>query len=286
MEIKIKNRHDNEIIVCGKYENIKECVEKNKYLQDADLRDTNLQGADLRGANLRDADLRDANLRGANSKDADFRGANLRDVNLRGANSPDADFRGANLRDANLRGANLRGADMQDAIFRGANLRGTDLRDVNFRGANLRDVDLRGANLRGANLRDAKYKEPLFICDLYSLKLLPKNTILTFWKYLIGGLSPYQDAKYEIGKEYKFKDYDSDENKQCGLGGNVATLMWCLKDNLDVDEFIEVEFKVKDIVAIPYISDGKFRVKKFKVLRKINRKEAVRLLKKPMSDSN
>ena len=251
-------------------------------MQDADLRDANLCGADLRDKNLRGANLRDANLRGANMRGVDLQDADLRDANLRGANSLCADFRGVNLRDANLRGANLRDADLQDANLRGANLRGTDLRGANLRAANLRDVDLRGANLRDANLRDAKYKEPLFICDLYSLKLLPKNTILTYWKYLIGGLSPYQDAKYEIGKEYKFKDYDSDENKQCGLGGNVATLMWCLKDNLAVDEFIEVEFKVKDIVAIPYISDGKFRVKKFKVLRKINRKEAVRLLKKPM----
>lgn len=282
MEIKIKNRHDNEIIVCGKYKNIKECVEKNKNLQDADLRDVNLLGADLRANNFRGANLRDACLRAVNSKDADFQDADMRDINFRGANSPGADFRGTNLRDANLRGANLRGCDMQDAVFRGANLRGTDMRDVNLRAANLRDVDLRGANLRGANLRGAKYKEPLFICDLYSLKLLPEDTTLTFWKYLRGGLSPYQNMKYEVGKEYKFKDYDSDENKQCGLGGNVATLMWCLKDNLDVDEFIEVEFKVEDIVAIPYISDGKFRVKKFKVLRKINRKEAVRLLKKPM----
>ena len=52
--------------------------------------------------------------------------------------------------------------------------------------------------------------------------------------------------------------------------------MWCLKDNKYANEFIEVEFKVSDILAIPYQSDGKFRVKQFKVLRKIDRKKAMK----------
>jgi len=209
-KFEIKNRYNGKIIICGKYENIIECVEKNKiHLQDADLQGANLQDAYLRGANLQDAELQDA--------------------------------------------------DLQDA-------------------------GLQGANLQGANLRGAKYKEPLFLCDLYSLKLLPKNTVLTFWKYLRNGLSPYQNMKYESGKIYQFKEYDFNENNQCGIGGNVATLMWCLKDDLRADEFIEVEFKVKDIVAIPYLTDGKFRVNRLKVLRKINRKEAIKLLKNVMNN--
>jgi len=248
-KIEIKNRFNDHIIISGKYENIKECLEKNK---------ANLQGAYLRGANLQWANLRDAYLQGAN-----LRGANLQDANLQWANLQDAYLQGANLQGAYLRGANLRGANLQ--------------------WANLQDAYLRGANLRGADLQDAKYKEPLFLCDLYSLKLLPENTVLTFWKYLRNGLSPYQDMKYEVGKTYKFKSYNSDESQQCGEGGNVATLMWCLKDDLEANEFIEVKFKVKDIVAIPYVTDGKFRVKKLKVLRMIDREEAIQLLKGSMS---
>jgi len=106
---------------------------------------------------------------------------------------------------------------------------------------------------------------------------------LKAWKYLINGQSPYQCCEYQIGKTYVFKNCDDNEQNLCGAGGNVATLMWCLKDNLYANEFIEVEFYVKDIVAIPYRTDGKFRVKKFKVIRKINRKQAIRLLKKVMN---
>jgi hypothetical protein len=64
----IKNRFTDAIIVeAGKYETIREAVEKNKaYLTGADLTGANLYGADLTGANLSEANLTRANLSGAN----------------------------------------------------------------------------------------------------------------------------------------------------------------------------------------------------------------------------
>ncbi len=94
-EIKIVSRWDSDkVIISGKYESVKECLEKNR---GADLR-----GADLRGAYLRDAYLRDADLGGA-----DLGGADLRDAYLGGA-----DLGGADLRGAYLGGADLGGADL------------------------------------------------------------------------------------------------------------------------------------------------------------------------------
>jgi len=62
-EIKIVSRWDSsKIILSGKYESIKDCLEKNK---GAYLRDAYLRGADLRGADLRGADLWGADLGGA-----------------------------------------------------------------------------------------------------------------------------------------------------------------------------------------------------------------------------
>ena len=159
---------------------------------------------------------------------------------------------------------------------RSADLHFADLSSANLRSADLRSADLRSANLSSADLSSADLWKGL--SDLYLIKMLPKDTVLTFWKYLTNGLSPYQNFQYEIDKEYNFDDYNSDEKELCGRGGNVATLMWCLKDNNSANEFIEVEFQVKDIVAIPYFTDGKFRVKQFKILRKINRKEALEYL--------
>ena len=66
-QIKIVSRFDSdEVLVCGKYESVKDCVEKNG----ANLRGANLRGANLYGANLRGADLYGANLRGANLREA------------------------------------------------------------------------------------------------------------------------------------------------------------------------------------------------------------------------
>jgi len=79
MEIEIKNRFTGSIILCGEYESIKECLEKNR-------------GADLRGADLRGADLRGAYLRGA-----DLRGADLEGADLEGAYLEGADYNGEKL---------------------------------------------------------------------------------------------------------------------------------------------------------------------------------------------
>ena len=119
MKIEIKNRWDNKVLVSGKYENIKDCLERN--------RGANLQGADLRIANLRGANLRGANLQGAYLQGAYLRGAYLRGADLQDANLQDANLQGADLRIANLRGANLRGADLWGADLRGADLWGADL---------------------------------------------------------------------------------------------------------------------------------------------------------------
>ena len=62
MKIKIKDRYTEKIILCGEYESIKNCIEKNR---GANLEGANLGGANLRGANLEGANLRGANLRGA-----------------------------------------------------------------------------------------------------------------------------------------------------------------------------------------------------------------------------
>jgi len=180
--------------------------------------------------------------------------------------------------------ADLSSADLSSANLRLANLYSADLSLANLSSANLSSADLRLADLSLANLRSAKFTEPIYISDLYSLKLLPKNTILTFWKYIVNGKSPIQDSgkiEYKVGKTYTEKDCNTDEFNECGAGLNVATIQWCLKNTVGNDsvELIECQFKVSDIVAVPYWTDGKFRVKKLKVLRKITRHQAVEILK-------
>ena len=67
MKIEIKNCYTDAIILCGEYESIKDCLEKNRgaNLDGAYLGGANLDGAYLEGANLGGAYLRGAYLGGA-----------------------------------------------------------------------------------------------------------------------------------------------------------------------------------------------------------------------------
>jgi hypothetical protein len=79
MNTEIKNRFTGAIIIeAGKYESIREAVEKNK----ADLSGANLPGANLPGANLPGANLPGADLSGAYLSRADLSGANGKKLTL------------------------------------------------------------------------------------------------------------------------------------------------------------------------------------------------------------
>src|SRR3990167_7839884 len=114
-EIKIVSRWDSsKILLCGEYESIRECLEKN--------RNINLEGANLEGAYLEGAYLEGANLKGANLKGANLKGANLKGANLKGAYLEGANLEGAYLEGANLKGAYLKGAYLEVAYLDGAYL--------------------------------------------------------------------------------------------------------------------------------------------------------------------
>jgi hypothetical protein len=71
---------------------------------------------------------------------------------------------------------------------------------------------------------------------------------------------------YEVGKDYEVDEVNEDINKQCGAGINLATLDWCLHEWREGHKVLVAEFTAEDIVAIPTATDGKFRVKKCKVI--------------------
>ena len=213
------------------------------------------QGEALRGANLIGANLIRADL-----IRADLSGANLRDANLRCANLRDANLRDANLRDANLRCASLRGADLSSADLRCADLRCADLRC-----ANLRDANLIGANLIGAKGYDSRRTNPLHFLShqvhpLIAYKLVTEDYTGPF----------YSGIEYRVGTEVSVEEWDSDPANDCGPGINLATLDWVLGEWRKGYRVLQVECYPAEGICVPDASDGKFRVKRCKVLKEMD----------------
>jgi hypothetical protein len=141
MNIEIKNRFTGEIIITGKYESIKNAIEKNR---GADLSRANLSRANLSGADLSRANLSGADLSGANLSRANLSRANLYGANLSGADLSRANLSGADLNGAKLSRANLSGADLSIADLYGANLSGADLSIADLSIADLPIVQIKG----------------------------------------------------------------------------------------------------------------------------------------------
>jgi len=199
-------------------------------------------------------------------KRANLYEANLSKVNLSRANLYEANLSRANLYEANLSKVNLSGANLYEA-----NLSGANLYEANLSGANLYEANLSGANLYGANLYEA---------NLYEAKGISKyrTTPLYVLQDQVGKIRAYKlvnkksegpyngGIKYEMNKSYSVNEWDEDEYNQCGAGINLATLDWCMRRWGEGYRILIAEFIAKDIVCIPIASDGKFRVKKCKIV--------------------
>jgi hypothetical protein len=238
---------------------VKWAIESGVYLRGANLSDAYLSGANLSGAYLSGANLSDAYL-----SDADLSGANLSDADLSGANLSGADLSDAYLRGAYLSGADLSGANLSDANLRGAYLSGADLS-----GANLSDAYLRDAYLRGAYLSGAKGFSPERSHALAALPYLPGK--LRAFKLVNANGEGHVNGgiKYTVGKTAEEPNADCDPGNQCSSGLNVADLPWVLREWCEGYRVLVVEFTAKDIACIPHGTDGKFRLKRCKVLSDI-----------------
>jgi hypothetical protein len=96
------------------------------------------------------------------------------------------------------------------------------------------------------------------------------------------GAAPYfprKGLRYKVGARITTKRFDTNRNIECGEGLHVATLEWCVvrvmwrRWQIEGVKIIEVDFRPEDIVCVPYGTDGKFRVKRLRVLRVVPAKE-------------
>jgi hypothetical protein len=152
-------------------------------------------------------------------------------------------------------------ADLRGANLGGANLGGAHLRDANLRDADLRDADLRDADLRGANGLHRDLVTPLRI-------LLEQPGQIRAYKLVTAeGVGPFNGGiTYKLGGSYEVADADANELVACGVGINLCTLDWALKEWCPGYRILVAEFTREDIAAIPIATDGKFRVRRCSIV--------------------
>ena len=151
---------------------------------------------------------------------------------------------------------------LEAAVKQGADLRGADLQGADLRGADLRGADLRGAKGINANL-----------CTPLRILLDQPGKIRAYKLVNAGNIGPFNGGiTYLKGKSYTVKDANIDESEQCAEGINLATLDWCMREWREGYKILIAEFTAKDIAAIPTATDGKFRVKKCKIVGEKNLK--------------
>lgn len=90
----------------------------------------------------------------------------------------------------------------------------------------------------------------------------------------VNGEGPYNGGiVYSIGAELAVADPNTDECSECGSGINLATLSWCLTNIGDAGpnpRIFVCEFLAADIAAIPHATDGKFRVRRCRVIGELD----------------
>lgn len=159
-------------------------------------------------------------------------------------------------------------ADIRTALEEAVAAR-ADLSSANLHSANLSLADLHSANLAGA-----KKFNPARINHL-SILAYQTGKIRAF-KLVDSDLrSPMQrngKITYEIGSIAECAKANTNQSKQCAAGLNVATAPWVLANFRPGHRIVLIEFTAKDLAAIP-IGDGKFRLRRCKVIREVKPEE-------------
>jgi hypothetical protein len=160
--------------------------------------------------------------------------------------------------------------------LRNADLRLLEWRRLEWRrrllsGADLSGADLSGADLSGAVLRNASGITVPAVSDLALLFAQP-GPVRAYKVVTCDGRSPIHGTrlKYEIGTRVNsLEEPNRDPAESCGTGIHLATPRWVVdyirSNRYDFDRnafrVLVVEFNRDDLAAIPYTSEGKFRVR-------------------------
>ena len=147
-----------------------------------------------------------------------------------------------------------------------ANLSGADL----F-GADLSEANLSEANLSRANLSRAKYIPLNGQTYLPGVRYTAYKATTNKRVSIMVHSSPGDVLDYSLdGREVSVNNANTDRRVLCAAGINVATADYIMREHRE-KTILLVEFDGADVAAVPYASDGKFRLHRCKVIREVTK---------------
>lgn len=255
----------------GKCANFKERCLCNLNLSNRDLRRINFSyiqsyNSDFSNSNLSETNLTNAYFYNCNLSNVNFKNSDMGKVQFNMSNLSNSTFNSAYLEYSKWFYVNASGVNLSKTFFDYSSFRVIDFSNAIFPDKKIQEIDI----------FDIKLSNPIpgfFLTPLHLLRLLDPNKKIIAYKCLKENLcSPVLNCQYELNKTYTCNNYDTNDSHDYAFGIHVGTKnyaynyinKWKLYGYKYV--MVKVEFRVKDIVAIPYRTKGKLRVKKCKIL--------------------
>jgi len=135
--------------------NFDNAIMKNvRFVGESSLVKASFVASEINEANLRDCNLEQANFTEAYLHKSDFSGANLKKSSFERARAVEAQFSKADLTQANMQKMNMMEGSLQKAVLSGAMLNNANLYSVNFMGCTVGETDFTGADLEKTIFKD------------------------------------------------------------------------------------------------------------------------------------
>ena len=129
-------------------------------------------------------------------------------------------------------------------------------------------ANLPGADLSRADLSRAKNIPLVFNTFLPGVEYTAFKAVTKELQSLMVHGDVGTSLDYSIGNIVTVKNANTDRRELCASGINVAYMEYILKNHMK-NTIVLVEFYGQDVAAVPYASDGKFRLHRCTVIRDV-----------------
>jgi len=185
-------------------------------------------------------------------------------------------FKNCEFKNIAFSNCTLIASNFQNCIFKWSSFNNCNLRKINFTGSKFDQFSIYDSNTFGINLSN-------------TFGLLKQSKFLNKFKKTNDGIICYKtfNCSYKSNQNWKIEEnsiieeeVDFDRWNNCGCGINVATKKWVkyfartshvdglLYKKLDIWKCL-IPNDATPTIVVPYNSDGKFRVGKLKLLKKV-----------------